>query len=316
LTASKSEIINEINRTCKHYDIGKVSSAKLLASGFANQNYKIETEKGKFFYRVCTQQEDVNNIVYEVNILSELKKLNFPTAYLIPRKDGSYMSDSKDGKVLIYEFKDGSEPELNNKTVSEIAKYAATLNNFKGFEKYPRKNVILLDHCFELIQSFKTAPLKYPEIFPYFEEQTNYLIKPLSEKLSIGLIHGDIFPDNTLFNDDRLSAIIDFEEICVDKLLMEIGMCINGFCFVNNELDIGLMETFIIEYNRVREITDKELELLYYYIQWAAHGMISWHLRYYLIYKENLQQLDRVNELMERVKILRQNKLPVNKRFK
>ena len=308
--------IDEIIKVCKLYGIKEIAGAELLISGFANSNYKIQTPKDNFFYRICTQQEDVNNIIYEVNILLELEKINFPTAYLIPKKDGGFISDSKDGKVLIYEFKDGSEPELNHQTTGEIAKCIAGLNIFKNFEKYPRKNIIHIDYCFELIEQFKTAPFQYPEIYTYFKEQTEYLLKPVSEPLPAGLIHGDVFPDNTLFKNGTLSALIDFEEVCVDNLLMEIGMCINGFCFINNQLDLSLMETFLFEYNQIRQMTKKEWDLLYDYIQWAAHGMLSWHLRYFLIYKENPKQLARVNKLMERVKILRQNQLPGFKRLK
>ena len=167
----------------------------------------------------------------------------------------------------------------------------ARLNNFKDFEKYPRKNIIHIDYCFELIEQFKTAPFQYPEIYEYFEDQTEYLVKPVTEILPRGLIHGDVFPDNTIFTNGILSALIDFEEVCVDNLLMEIGMCINGFCFVNNTLDLSLMETFLFKYNQIRQITEKEWELLYDYIQWAAHGMLSWHLRYFLIYKKTQSSL-------------------------
>ncbi|MBT5543109.1 MAG: homoserine kinase [Desulfobacula sp.] len=302
--------IGEISKICELYGIQNIVNAKLLTTGFANRNYKITTEEGNFFYRVCTQQKDVKNIIYETNILLELQKINFPTAYLIPKKEGGFISNSKEGKVLIYEFKEGSNPELNHQTTGEIAKYLAELNSFKGFVEYPRKNIIHIDYCFELIELFKIAPFQYPEIYEYFEEQTQYLLKPVSKILPRGLIHGDVFPDNTIFQNGILSALIDFEEACVDNLLMEIGMCINGFCFINNTLDLSLMETFLYKYNQIRQITKKEWELLYDYIQWAAHGMLSWHLRHFLIYKQNPKQLSRVNELMERVKKLRQNSLP------
>jgi len=306
--------IGEITRVCKLYGIKEIIDATLLTRGFANRNYKVKTKKGNVFYRICTQQDDIKNIIYEVTILLELKKINFPTAYLIPRKDGGFISDSKDGKVLLYEFKEGSEPEPDHQTTGEIAKYLARLNSFKDFRKYPRKNIIHMDYCFQLIEQFKIAPFKYPEIYTYFKEQTAYLVKPVSQSLPKGLIHGDVFPDNTLFKNGRLSALIDFEEVCVDNLLMEIGMCINGFCFINNQLDLSLMETFLFEYNKIRQMTQKEWELVYDYIQWAAHGMLSWHLRYSLIYEENPEQLARVNKLMERVKILRQNQSPEFKR--
>ncbi len=306
--------IAEISNVCELYGIKKVVEARVLTKGFANHNYKIKTPKGNFFYRVCTQQKDVKNILYEIEILLELKKINFPTAYPIPKKDGSFITGSKNGNILIYEFKEGSHPELNHQTVSEIAKCLAKLNRFKDIEKYPRKNIIHIDYCLELIEQFKTAPFQYPEIYAYFIDQTEYLLKSVSQTLPRGLIHGDVFPDNTLFKNGRLSALIDFEEVCVDNLLMEIGMCINGFCFIKNKLDCSLMETFLFEYNKIRQMTKKEWELLYDYIQWAAHGMLSWHLRHFLIYKQNPRQLSRVNKLMERVKILRKNQLPKFKR--
>jgi homoserine kinase type II len=310
------EEVDEIINVTRQYELGKIINVQSLTSGFANRNYKLKTEKGNFFYRICTQQEDVKNIVYEVEILSQLKNVNFPTAYLIPRKDGSFISDSENDKVLIYEFIEGSEPDINGQTAKEIARCIAQLNSLDFYKLYPRKNIIHIDYCFELIKEFRKADFQYPEIYSFFEEQTQFLVRPVSGTLPRGLIHGDVFPDNTLFKENRLAALIDFEEVCVDNLLMEIGMCINGFCFIDNHLNIELMEIFLLEYNKVRKITPKELDLLYYFIQWAAHGMISWHLRYYLIHRENSQQLARVNELMERVKRLRADKLPELKRLK
>ena len=305
---------DEIRKICSLYGINRVTGIALLSNGFANQNYKITTEKERFFYRICTQQADEGNILYEVDILLELKKIHFPTAYLVQRNDGGFISDSTAGKVLIYEFKAGTEPELNHQTAAEIARCMARLNSLEFFEKYPRKNVIHMDHCVALIDQFQTAKFQYPDIYTYFKEQTRYLMTPLSKTLPQGLIHGDVFPDNTLFHNGKLSALIDFEEVCVDSLLMEIGMCINGFCFINNELDLSLMESFLAAYHQIRPITQDEFGLLHEYIQWAAHGMISWHLRYFLIHRKNPKQLKRVQQLMQRVKTLRKNRIPEMKR--
>ena len=145
----------EIKEVCKNYGIEKIKSVQSLSDGYANLNFKIETEKGNFLYRVCTQQSNIKNIFYEIDLLQELKKINFPAAYMIPRIDGNFITDSKSGRVLIYEFKEGSEPELNQRTITQIAGALGKLNTYNDWENFPKKNIINIDNCNQLIDQFK-----------------------------------------------------------------------------------------------------------------------------------------------------------------
>lgn len=50
----------------------------------------------------------------------------------------------------------------------------------------------------------------------------------LHSDLPKGIVHGDVFSDNALFLNGRLVAIIDWEEVCEDSLLIDVGMTICG----------------------------------------------------------------------------------------
>lgn len=302
--------MEQIRKGCDQFNLSGLQSAAPLAGGFANQNYKIRTDQGDFLYRICLQQSKVEFIQWEIELLLALRQFDFPSAFMLASKKGDYLIDTDHGKVMIYEFKKGHEPLLNSNTVTEIARALARLNLFPDWDKFLRKNVINMDDCMDLIEKFNDAPMQYPEVYTYFEEQTLFLKGVVKKELPKGIIHGDCFPDNTIFKGDLLVAIIDFEEACVDHLLMEVGMAINGFCFIDNQMDPILMNTFLKEYNHIRPLTQDEIELLPYYIQWSAHGMISWHLRHYLIYKKNNKQVKRVMELMNRVMLLRKTRMP------
>lgn len=295
--------LNDINQVLRDYDLGIAKAAKRLTSGYTNINYQITTDKDNYLYRIYAEKP-VEDILYEIRLMESLKQVKFPTAFPIKRKNDKFVTNTKFGSVLIYQFIAGNEPAINKETVKEIASAVAKLNSFKNWRKFRKKNPQDFNECQKIIKKFPTAKNKYPELFEYFIEETKFLSKALNEKVHQGLVHGDVFPDNTIFKENKLAAIIDFEEACTDNLLYDIGVTINGFCFIENNLDQKLLTIFLTEYNKIRKLSGKEERLLPYYIQWGAHAMIGWHLSR-LLGKKLSKNLRRANYLMRRVQRLR-----------
>ena len=48
----------------------------------------------------------------------------------------------------------------------------------------------------------------------WVEQRYRYIIEKLPSQLPVGLVHGDIFYDNVLFEDENFKAILDFEDVC------------------------------------------------------------------------------------------------------
>lgn len=292
-----------------YYGIKDVRQISHLSDGFSNLNYKVETDSVTFVYRLCLQKSYAKELEYEVRLSKALDNINFPIAKLFANNSNEYITISPAGIVILTEFIEENYPELNHSSVKEIAIFVAKLNLFEDWKSFQRENIIRMDLCPQIIDDFKTAPQQFPEIYKYFEEQTKFLEEPLKVELPKGLIHGDVFPDNTIFKNNKLRSIIDFEEACVDHLLFEVGMTLNGFCFKDNELDEDLALSFLKHYHQIRPLNDQEWELLPFYVQWTAHGTLMWHLRYQLMYRNDKRQYERVLVLMNRVKILRKKKL-------
>ncbi|MCP4343968.1 MAG: homoserine kinase [Desulfobacterales bacterium] len=309
---SKSDLLSETEELSKSYEFNKVYSLVELSQGFANKNYKLTTDSGIFLFRICMQQSEAD-MHYEIQLLTELKKYNFPAAYPVKRNDGNFISNTSSGKVILYEFVNGQNPGQNSNTVREIAEAVSLLNSIPNWHEFPKKNAVHIDECVKLITEFPKAANQFPDFFEYFTEQTDFLLNPLKEQFPKGIVHGDAFPDNTLFDGDRLIAVIDFEEACIDSLLFDIGITINGFCFENRQLNFELARVFLETYHRKRPITEKEFEYLPFFIQWGAHGMIYWHLRNNLLFIYNEDQVKRINELTERVKQLRNSEKEIMK---
>lgn len=97
-----------------------------------------------------------------------------------------------------------------------------------------------------------------------------------SEELPQGVIHGDLFRDNTLFLDGKLSGIIDFYHACQDYLILDVAICLNDWCLDEHGLFATEKRDSLIDgYNKVRQLTATEQEMLVSFQRYAA-------LRFYL----------------------------------
>jgi len=304
-TQEKDLTPEQVNEILAAYDLGKTRVTSRLRSGYANENYRVDADRGSYLLRVCREKGE-QDIRHEMRVLEKLKEEGFPAAYPAYRRDGEGITRYRGMNVVIYDFIPGGEPELNAESVGEIGNAVARLNSMEGWEELEQSNSFSLELCHSIIHDVGTGNYtsEYPEIFDFLRKGIERIEGPLREELPCGLIHGDVFPDNTIYKGDKLIAIVDFEEVCTDKLLIDVGVTINGFCFVDNKLDGSLLESLLTSYTSVREMSSKETELLPHYIEWGAFSMLAWHLSY-LLREFDPRKMDRLMMFMDRINRLR-----------
>jgi homoserine kinase type II len=292
-----------ITRALQGYSLGKLKSFSALSRGFANKNYKTVTEQGTFLFRIFLQQSR-ENVVKEHQMLAVLQKAGFPTAYPVPDKSGKTLQVVEQFPVALYDFIEGTIPLLNPETVSQTAAALSLLHTVDPKAVPPKPNSLRPEKVANLVKRFPTGSHPLQDVLDKFARQWQQVEPFLRQPLPTGPIHGDLFPDNTLFEGNRLKAIIDFEEFCTDHLLFDVAMTINGFCFTDNRLDKKLLTVFLKTYESRRRLTAREHKLLPVYLRWTALAMASWHLRYPHFLHPSKKQEKRIRELLTRVENL------------
>lgn len=87
-----------------------------------------------------------------------------------------------------------------------------------------------------------------------------------------GLIHADLFRDNTLFVDDQLSGILDFSELQQGEFLLDLAITLNDFCteYPDADLNVEKAQAYLAAYQAVRALTHDEQQCLPIYLAMAA----------------------------------------------
>ncbi|MDX9875720.1 MAG: phosphotransferase [Spongiibacteraceae bacterium] len=82
--------------------------------------------------------------------------------------------------------------------------------------------------------------------------------RPALSQLPHGIIHGDLFRDNALFEGDQLTAIIDFFMAGTGPLLLDLAIAINDWCVADSQPDAALTGAMLQAYAAVRQPTPAE----------------------------------------------------------
>ena len=96
-----------------------------------------------------------------------------------------------------------------------------------------------------------------------------------------GFVHGDIFWDNLLFNNGKLTAVLDFEEACQYFLLYDLGMAAVGCCSAKGRFNAEKITWLLRGYQDLRPLTGPEKAQFIPFLVYAATATAFWRFRQY-----------------------------------
>jgi homoserine kinase type II len=89
--------------------------------------------------------------------------------------------------------------------------------------------------------------------------------------LPTGLIHGDLFHDNALYDGDTLCGVIDFYNACTDMLALDLAIVINDWCALpDGSIEAVRYHAIVDAYQQHRALTALEKEHWQIILQVAA----------------------------------------------
>eukprot|EP01080_Neovahlkampfia_damariscottae_P004291 gene4291-7647_t len=280
----------------------EIQELKLIPAGWENHNYSVMTTKKLYFLKhmIYKPVEDINLFL---NVVDQLKKYDFPTSYPFKTKNGQFLIQYKGMNMILFEFLNGKSPEkLSEKMISQIGHSLAILHSLPRMEqKFPHYQM-----GYESITSFmndhhqnEKSPFADHEFVKFVSQKITEINRVKKLNLPTGIIHGDLFIDNTIFKDEKLLGIIDFEDLSQMELIYDIAMTILGNCFNEFKIDLNLVKSFIDEYQKVRKLTQDEINSLPVCIRWTATSIGIWRFKKFNITDYDEKHKDRYVIMMK-----------------
>ena len=223
------------------FELGDVTRYQAIAAGTINSNFAVETDRGKWFVRVNEGKSEVD-VAWEARLVGELAAGGVVTPPPIAARDGrayAPLAGARGKWVSVFPWREGTHLAATEVTTERAAELGAALASLHvvGLElpaSWRRGSIYDHDH---LVGRFK----RFEDVL---DPQLARAIDVIGEELAIvgqahatrarataGIIHGDLFRDNVLWQDGRLVAILDFEQASGGSLAYDIAVCINDWCW-------------------------------------------------------------------------------------
>jgi len=283
----------EIQILLDQYDI-KVNHFSTILGGAGNSSYLINSNNQDYILTIC--EFHISHAISLCNLLEYLEKHDFPSTRITKSSNGKTCLTFQGKPVLLKPYIHGNVIQnLNRPMIRQVGKALGKLHEIpspNNLDKIHSYGLEIFSKCFE------------KSIDPIYEkwlvEKHNWLKKEIPPSLPKGLIHGDLFYDNVLFEKNKFKAIIDFEEACHYYKVFDLGMAALGLCTINFKIDLKKVRALIEGYQKIRILETEEKETLQLMIDYAATATSFWRFWKYNI---ELPMKNKSKKHMEMVRI-------------
>jgi homoserine kinase type II len=265
---------SEVAAYLKQFSLGDYHHHQGISAGVENTNFFVEVileGRQKKYVLTIFEHHDIAEVESFIAIGRHLAEKDIPVPGPIADAQGSYLHVLKDKPAILCPCLPGSHPEkLNVQHCIQIgvalARFHLAGEGLEGLEENNRGLQWWPEVGRELIQASMKTELLTDEQQQVLIDEVEYQESNTERwyELPRGLIHGDLFHDNALFErtedgQDELGAILDIYNSCQDAWLFDLAIVANDWCTNRiGDWQTNLLPALFAGYQSVRELTPLE----------------------------------------------------------
>ncbi len=255
--------------------VGALVSFARLDAGTINSNYRVQTDRGRFFLRLNEGKSDPD-VDYEVGLLKQLVDSGLSTPLPVVANTGSrwvaYRSTAASEEpttvskqAMLFPWVEGDHlaaDDVDEAAIRQLGRALASMHEAtsrlpKAWIRENAYSTKAIANRLEAIGKREIAhgPTEITDIVPLLSSEIDWLKTQASTRAESPtlVIHGDLFRDNVMFNSGKLVALIDFEQAGGGTAGYDIAVCINAWCFVSGRFQPNLIAALVSAYREARD---------------------------------------------------------------
>lgn len=267
-TAIGAEQLNEL---ISAYDVGELVSARGIADGISNSNWLVETRQAdgtsaRFILTMYERRIDVAELPFFLALLDHLAARGCAVPATIHDRSGASQRTINGKAVALMEFLPGVSP-LEPSPRQARAVGAALAQVHLAALDFPHHRVDRLDPAASRATLERCGAKVLNAIHPALSAllpQAAQITDRWPCDLPRSIIHSDLFPDNVLMLDERVTGLIDFYFSCDGMMAYDLAVTHAAWAFDKSGATYlpELGSALVAGYEAVRPLIAREREVL------------------------------------------------------
>ncbi|WP_320034114.1 phosphotransferase [Halarcobacter sp.] len=205
--------------------------------GISDTTYIGTSDTKKYVFKLY-EDSSIKDIENQIKILKAIKTLDVPN--VLSKKINLY----NNRPITLLSYIEGDVIQtITSNHLKQITLFLVSLHSIKEIE-ITKKDVYSKQNFEKMLYSLKNIE----EI-----KQKYKIVKDIDLKPN-ALIHGDLFPDNVKFIDEKLSGVYDFTQSCFGNINFDIAVVVISWCFDKDIFNKSFYQFILNTYDRYSKI--------------------------------------------------------------
>ena len=232
--------LDEVRTWLRDFDLGEVIELRGIAAGITNTNYFVVTQNNRLeqtkYVLTIFEHNKLEELPYFVDLMTHLAKHGVPCPTPIADKNGLALHVLKGKPALMVSCLKGSDTAMPN--VAQCAQVAKTLAQMHiAGREFTRKSHNQLGADWRNVTAEQVMPKLPADEQTLLNTELDFQDKLDLSKLPHGVVHGDLFRDNVLFDGNNLGGFIDFYYACDDSQAYDVAIAVNDWCVLEDGVE-------------------------------------------------------------------------------
>lgn len=239
----------------------ELAQIEALTLGSVNSNFRLRTRDGRWFFARLYEEQGFAGATREVVLLQALVKLGLPVAEPLSQVHGEHVALFEGKAFAVFPWIDGTiscQGLVSPARAQEIGHALARLHTARvGLPQLGEGRFGVPEILQRLEVVTRNGGAGWEPVVAGIRSKLLYYQSVRDNQLPKGVIHGDLFRDNVLWNGDRIAALLDFESASQGVFMYDLLVTVLAWCY-GDGLDAALAHAMFRGYEEIRPITAAE----------------------------------------------------------
>ena len=280
----------------------ELESMSPLVGGWDNTNFLLRLEGGSEVVLKAWIANSVEEVSRVVQRHIHLDSNDIPTTVPLQLSNGCHFAERNSVAWTILPFVAGGMLGFDEDSLRSLGEVLCRMSSIPAADCFPENYRMGFDLFDEVISLSSGMGVSDPFV-EMLSSQIAGIRRDFPSDLPMGILHGDLFPDNVIGSGGRVSAILDLEEAWIGPMAFDLAMACVGFGWDGTVPVWGRWKALFDGYQSVRKLTQEEVRALPFLHHFATLSIAAWRF-----WKHNLSEpdellSDRYVEMVDRLSV-------------